>query len=638
MKRIIASLVAVLLFTATFIPTLPIYAQTTLVIDGESNTFDSQNVGGHYMLPIRAVMESVGIDVTWNDGQIILTRGADNLVTLNVGSATFVANGVEGTLPVPVQILVDGTAFAVVGPILEGFGHTVEGGEVVVVPAPMPTADPVDGVEIVTVTTQGYIGPITVQVSLQGTTVIAVEVTEHTETPLFFGMASPATENAIVAAGTHTGIIANDVATGATYTAAAILETVRQAIEQVEAAAAVPDPDPPAPPEEAVTLPADLPPVAAGVPANLPVSTGTFTPGTQTVTVPGWQEAPMTVDVTFSENQITDITIVSHGESMYGSGWAFRALPGVPDQIFVRQSTLEIDEFTGATVTRDAVIAAVEEAIELAGASPADLEPQFIDAPLAGDNFIPGFIEVVVPASTMAVDGTPFVEGQPRMLYSLDTDMNLRLSFGRNEFHLHSGGAFGLGQGGGGHGESVTDAGGISGGTWGGWWFRQVVNHQVNDRQTTQGIDIFTGATYSAAAIIWGVEQGIVQQGGNPAALAARTTPRTQIQRNPGAEPDAPFFAPGVYTVTVEGWGGPMEIRITLDRTTIRRIEILEHNETPEYLEMVWGAPADNLIRDAIFEAQFAGLDEVDVVTGATVTAQAIVDAVRQAIDLAWID
>ncbi|MCL2017070.1 MAG: FMN-binding protein [Defluviitaleaceae bacterium] len=537
-------------------------------------------------------------------------------------------------------------------------------------PQDMPTVDVLDGVSIQTVTVDGYIGPITVQVSLQGNTPFAVEVVSHTETPPFFAMASPATEDAIVAAGTWDGIIAADVASGATVTGQAIIDAVREAIENVEVplvteppeGVAVSEPEPdeevaeepadevaeePAdedadePADEDAEEPADEPAdeVAAEVGENgLPIATATFTPGVQTVTVPGWQEAPMTVEVTFTENQITDVVLTEHGESMYGSGWAFRALPGVPDQIVVRQSTQDIDAFTGATVTRDAVIAAVEEAITLAGADPADLEPQFITEPLPGDLFIPGFVEVTVPANTMALDGSPIVEGEPRILYSLDTDMNLRISFGRNEFHVHSGGAFGLGQGGGGHGESVTEAGGISGGTWGGWWFRQTVNHQVNDRQTTQGIDIFTGATYSAAAIIWGLEQGMIQQGGDPAAVTGRDYPLTQIQRNPTAEPDAPFFVPGVYTVTVDGYIGPIEIRVTLDRTNVRRIEILSHTETEAFWDMVWGAPADNVIRDAIFEAQFAGLDDIDLVTGATYSSAAIIEAVRQAIELAWID
>ena len=418
--------------------------------------------------------------------------------------------------------------------------------------------------------------------------------------------------------------------TAALFAVSACGETAPPPAEEPAVVAATPSPTPEA---------AQAQPDASGNegPAGLPAATASFTPGVQTVTVPGWQEEPMTVQVTFSENQILDIEILEHNESKYGSGWALRALPGVPDQILVRQSTMDIDAFTGATSTRSSVIAAVEEAITAAGANPADLTTQFITAPLPGDRFIPGYVEITVPANTMDIYGNPLAGDATRMLWNEEEDMTLRLSFGRNEFHLHTGGARGLGQGNYGHGESAYGAGEIGGGTWGGWWFRQVVNHQVNDRQTTQ-LDMYTGATMSASAIIWGVEQAMMQQGADPADISPRAHPRAQIMRNPGAEPDAPFFEPGIYTVTVDGFGGPMEVRVTLDRTTIRRIEVLDHNETESFWDMVWGADADHIMRNAIFEANAAEIDSVDVVAGATVSSQALIDAVKQAMAMAWID
>ena len=422
-------------------------------------------------------------------------------------------------------------------------------------------------------------------------------------------------------------LIVVGLAAAVLFTASACAQEEPPSVEEPSIAADTPAPEQPGTPQ-----------AEAGGTAGLPTATASFTPGVQTVTVPGWQEEPMTVQVTFSENQIVDIEILEHNESTYGSGWALRALPGVPDQILVRQSTVDIDAFTGATSTRESVIAAVEEAIAAAGANPSDLTPQFITEPLPGDRFIPGFVEITVPANTMDIYGNPLTEDAERMLWNEEVDMTLRLSFGRNEFHLHSGGARGVGQGDYGHGESVYEAGEIGGGTWGGWWFRQTVNHQINDRQTTQGIDMYTGATMSSSAIIWGVEQAMIAQGANPADLAPRAYPRTQVTRNPGAGPDAPFFEPGVYTVTVEGFGGPMEVRVTLDRTNIRRIEILDHNETESFWDMIWGADADHILRNAILEANAAEIDSVDAIAGATVSSQAVIDAVKQAMDMAWVN
>ena len=355
---------------------------------------------------------------------------------------------------------------------------------------------------------------------------------------------------------------------------------------------------------------------------GLPLATATFTPGTFTAYALSWNEAPLTVSVTFSENQITDITVVEHGDSVYGSGWFLRAYPGVPDQIFVQQSTQGIDAFTGATTTRDAIIEAVEDTIRQAGANPADLTPQSISAPLPGDRFIPGFHVVTVPANTMDIYGEPLADGAIRMLGNEEVDMTLRVSFGRNELHLHSGGARGLGQGDGGHGESVYP-GEIAGGTWGGWWFRQVVNHQINDKQSTH-VDIATGATSSASAIVWGVEQAMIAAGADPATITPRAVPPTQITRNPGS-PDDRFFVPGIYEVTASGFGGDMTVTVTLDRSNIRRIVVDEHNETESFWNQVWPD-----IRDLIYVEQTTNLD-LDAFTGATVSAEAVIEAVRNA-------
>ena len=360
---------------------------------------------------------------------------------------------------------------------------------------------------------------------------------------------------------------------------------------------------------------------------GLPISTATFIPGIYTAYAPGWQDTPLHVEVSFSENQITNIAVTEHGESMYGSGWFFRAYPATMDQILVRQSTQEIDEFTGATVTRNAIIAAVEDAIAQAGAAPTDLAPQHIDAPLAGDRFIPGFHIVTVPANTMDIHGNPLPSDYPTMLYSPDEDMTLRVSFGRNEFHLHTGGAFGLGQGAAGHGESL-EPDTIGGGTWGSWWFRQVAHHQINDHQSTH-VDTLTGATQSASAIVWGVEQAMILAGADPASITPRPVPPTQIQPNPES-PDARFFIPGYYYVTVPGFGGDMELRVTLDRGTIRRIQVLEHNETEAQWDQVWPE-----LRDLIYTEQTTHIDILDAFSGATVSAEAVIEGVREALRLA---
>jgi len=371
-------------------------------------------------------------------------------------------------------------------------------------------------------------------------------------------------------------------------------------------------------------------------PSVLPLATASFSPGTFTVSygevgTPMWRQAPLVLDVTFAANRIAAIDVVSHGETLHGAGWFFRAYPAVPDQILVRQSTLDIDAFAGATLTRNAFVNAVNEAIALAGADPADLEPRISDAPLAGDLFVPGFHQITVPAGTFDIDGNPLTADTPAdrvMLYSPDVDMTLRVSVGRNEFHLHNGGAFGLGQGAGGHDEGVS-AGEISDDTWGGRWFGQVAVHQINDFQSTLNIDVQGPAARSAAAVVWGVERALEAAGGDPAALTPRQVPPVQVTRNPAwANPAAPFFVPGRYMVSAPGHVGDIVLTVTLDRSLVRHIEVESQNETESFWDMVWPE-----VRDEILRTQ--NLDEVDTVAGATASSRAIIEAVREALALA---
>ncbi|MCL1925376.1 MAG: FMN-binding protein [Defluviitaleaceae bacterium] len=352
---------------------------------------------------------------------------------------------------------------------------------------------------------------------------------------------------------------------------------------------------------------------------GLPFATASFTPGTFIATAPSLQDAPLTVSVSFSEDQITDIHVVDHSDSTYGSGWFFRAYPAVADQIFVQQSTQGLDAFVGATITKTAIISAVEDAIVQAGANPADLTPQLATAPLPGDKFRPGFYEVTVPVNTMNIYGEPLQEGDTRMLYSEEQDMIVRVSVGRNYFHVNVGSALV-------HGETALTAAdtAILGGTWGGWFFRQMAHHQINDTQSLN-VDTNVGATKSASAIVWAVEQALLQAGGDPSQLTPISGTRYTV--NPSS-PDARFLLPGYYTVTVDGAQGPIELTVTVDRNTIRRITANEQSETPAYWEQVWPA-----IRDYIYEEQTTHiLDEVDTFVGATVSAEAVIEAVRQAL------
>ena len=94
-----------------------------------------------------------------------------------------------------------------------------------------------------------------------------------------------------------------------------------------------------------------------------PPALGAFTPGTYRAEASGWGILPMVIDVTFSEDAIIDIEIVSHDET---EGLACPAFEQVPAQIIEHQ-VLMVDAVAGATLTRMGIIAAVMDAANQAG-------------------------------------------------------------------------------------------------------------------------------------------------------------------------------------------------------------------------------------------------------------------------------
>ena len=86
-----------------------------------------------------------------------------------------------------------------------------------------------------------------------------------------------------------------------------------------------------------------------------------MTPGDYTVEVTGMK--PMTVKVTLGETEITSVEVLAHEET---PGVSDAALEEIPAAIVTQQS-IEVDTISGATITSQAIIDAVKQAIEEAG-------------------------------------------------------------------------------------------------------------------------------------------------------------------------------------------------------------------------------------------------------------------------------
>lgn len=90
---------------------------------------------------------------------------------------------------------------------------------------------------------------------------------------------------------------------------------------------------------------------------------GLYKPGTYTGVSANGRGGEVKVDVTFSDSAITDISVTSHNET---PGLSDPAITGIPEAVIAYQS-LGVDVVSGATVTSDAILEAVADAVNQAG-------------------------------------------------------------------------------------------------------------------------------------------------------------------------------------------------------------------------------------------------------------------------------
>jgi fumarate reductase flavoprotein subunit len=96
---------------------------------------------------------------------------------------------------------------------------------------------------------------------------------------------------------------------------------------------------------------------------------GKFTAGTYTAAAEG-MGGDVNVTVELTDSEIKSVTIGDHKET---PGISDPALESIPKAI-VEEQSLSVDSVTGATITSDAIKAAVADCISQAGGNPDDLK------------------------------------------------------------------------------------------------------------------------------------------------------------------------------------------------------------------------------------------------------------------------
>lgn len=174
-------------------------------------------------------------------------------------------------------------------------------------------------------TAEGHNGPITLEVVIEGGTISDIIVGEHEETE---GLSDPAFEE-VPAAIIESNGTEVDTVTGATVTSDAIITAVEDALSK-----------------------------ASGEETSEAAVTPTYTDGTYSATVVG-HNGPLTVEVVVAEGVISDIIVGEHEETDGLSDPAFEEVPAA----IIENNSTDVDTVTGATVTSDAIIEAVETAL-----------------------------------------------------------------------------------------------------------------------------------------------------------------------------------------------------------------------------------------------------------------------------------
>ena len=156
----------------------------------------------------------------------------------------------------------------------------------------------------------------------------------------------------------------------------------------------------------------------------------------------------------------------------------------------------------------------------------------------------------------------------------------------------------------------------------------------IIEKQSSQ-VDAVTGATITSDAVVAAVTDALAQASGQKEVTVLETTAaeeteaETEEETTTAAETEAVAeeLPAGTYRAKAKGMMGDVEVEVVMNGTEIISVTVLSHDETAGLSD-----PAIEQIPAAVVAAQSA---DVDAVSGATVTSEAIMTAVAQCLEQA---
>ena len=457
----------------------------------------------------------------------------------------------------------------------------------------------------------GFGGTITVQVTISGGKIASIEILSAAgETGSYFASAKGVISKMI------SGQTPNvDAVSGATYSSNGIIQAVQNALSKAGKGKA-------AKTTKKTTKKNTNTSNKTTTPVEITKPSGevTYKDGMYTAEAEGF-DGPIKVTVTIKDGKITAITNTNTDTKEYFN----KAWNSIQPKILEKQAVYGVDTVSGATFSSNGILKAVQKALEQAAV-----------------NVTPAPEVTVTPTPAPTTAPAPVIPDTPKVLYNDGTYTGIGIGYGGKInicVTIKDGMITEVSQ----SNEGETPR-----------YFRNawnVIQPAILAKQSTDGIDTVSGATYSSEGILYGaksaLEQALKTSDTTPTPTATpnptetpepTSTPEPTATPIPTATPEStavpePTTAPGAgykdgsYTGTGEGFNGQVTVTINVSGGNIVSAGYDGEDDEPEF------SNAWNGIYNQIMGKQSA--DGIDTVTDATYSSNGLIQAFQSAISQA---
>ena len=448
----------------------------------------------------------------------------------------------------------------------------------------------------------GFGGTITVQVTISGGKIAAIDILSASgETGSYFASAKGVISKMI------SGQTPNvDAVSGATYSSNGIIQAVQNALSKAANTSVSVTPTPTAKP---TPKPTSIPKPSGNV---------TYKDGTYSAEAEGF-DGPVKVTITIKNGKITKITNTNTDTKEYFS----KAWAKIQPAILKKQGVYGVDTVSGATFSSNGILEAAQKALAKA---------ETTAKPTTKPTATPALTEGPAPTETPDTPVSEYQDGTytgKARGYSGFVTITLTIKDGKITEIANTN----------------TDTGSYFRKAW------KVLQPAILERQSADGIDTVSGATYSSQGILGGAQQALASAKITETPTETPTptvTPEVSVTPEPTAVPEvtptavptetptpepteepAGRYRDGSYTGSGAGNYGAGSVTVTV---TISGGQIVGASystlDDEEYFDEAW-----NSIYNQVMGSQSA--DGLDAVSGATFSSQGIILAFQNALSQA---